>query len=317
MSNSEIKRDFSKKTEWICLNGEFVKWDEAKIHIMSHCIHYGSSVFEGIRCYKTEKGSMVFRLREHIERLYNSAKIYRMFPPISVDKYIELTLETIRKNKMESCYIRPLIYRGYGDAIGVDPTKNPVDYAIMVWDWGKYLGEDALTKGVAVCVSSWRRMAPDTMPTYAKAGSNYMSSALIKMEAIVNGYSEGIALDINGFVSEGSGENLFIIKDKKVYTPPLSCSILPGITRDSIITLLKEELKLEVLERNINREMLYIADELFFTGTASEVTPITSVDKIMIGNGQVGEITRKLQEIFFDIVEGRRDDKYNWLTPVY
>jgi len=309
-------RDFSKKTDWICINGEFVKWDDAKIHIMSHVIHYGSSVFEGIRCYKTPKGPMVMRLKEHIQRLYNSAKIYRMTPDISVDDYVELCLETIRKNKMEECYIRPLIYRGYGDAIGVDPTRNPVDYAIMVWEWGKYLGEDALTKGVDVCVSSWRRMAPDTMPTYAKAGSNYMSSALIKMEAILNGYVEGIALDVNGFVSEGSGENLFIIKGGEVYTPPLSCSILPGITRDSVIKLFREDLKVPVNERNINREMLYVADELFFTGTAAEVSPIRSVDKIQIGNGERGPLTEKVQTLLLSILTGKAPDKYGWLTPV-
>lgn len=309
-------RDFSKKTDWICINGEFVKWDDAKIHIMSHVIHYGSSVFEGIRCYKTPKGPMVMRLKEHIQRLYNSAKIYRMTPDISVDDYVELCLETIRKNKMEECYIRPLIYRGYGDSIGVDPTKNPVDYAIMVWEWGKYLGEDALTKGVDVCVSSWRRMAPDTMPTYAKAGSNYMSSALIKMEAILNGYVEGIALDVNGFVSEGSGENLFIIKGGEVYTPPLSCSILPGITRDSVIKLFREDLKVPVNERNINREMLYVADELFFTGTAAEVSPIRSVDKIQIGNGARGPLTEKVQTLLLSILTGKAPDKYGWLTPV-
>lgn len=310
------RRDFSKKTEWICLNGKFVKWDEAKIHVLSHCIHYGSTVFEGIRCYKNKNGSVVMRLKEHIQRLYDSAKIYRMFPEITIDDFIELCLETIRKNNMEHCYLRPIIYRGYGDSIGVDPTKNPVDYAIIVWDWGKYLGEDALENGVNVCVSSWRRMAPDTMPTYAKAGSNYMSSALIKMEAISLGFDEGIALDVNGFVSEGSGENLFIVKNNEVYTPPLSCSILPGITRDSIITLLRNELKIQVNEKNINREMLYLADELFFTGTASEVSPIVSVDKITIGNGKRGPITTKVQSLFFDIVEGKKEDKYGWLTPV-
>ncbi len=311
-----VAREFSKKTEWICINGKFVKWDDAKIHIMSHVIHYGSSVFEGIRCYKTPKGPMVMRLKEHIQRLFNSAKIYRMIPEISVDDFVELCLETIRKNKMQECYIRPLIYRGYGDAIGVDPVKNPVDYAIMVWEWGKYLGEDALTKGVDVCVSSWRRMAPDTMPTYAKAGSNYMSSALIKMEAILNGYVEGIALDVNGFVSEGSGENLFIIKGGEVYTPPLSCSILPGITRDSVIRLFREDLKVPVNEKNINREMLYIADELFFTGTAAEVSPIRSVDRIQIGNGARGPLTEKVQTLLLSILTGKVPDKYGWLTPV-
>jgi branched-chain amino acid aminotransferase len=311
-----VVRNFEKKTEWICINGDFVKWDDAKIHILSHCIHYGSTVFEGIRCYKTDRGPMVMRLKEHIERLYNSAKIYRMYLDISVNDFLELTLETIRRNNMQQCYIRPIVYRGYGNSMGVDPSGNPVDYAIMVWDWGKYLGPEALEKGVNACISSWRRLAPDTMPTYAKAGSNYMSSALIKMEAIANGYDEGIALDVTGYVTEGSGENVFMVKDGVLCTPPLSCSILPGITRDSLITLARNELKISVKEENINRETLYLADELFFSGTASEVTPVVMLDKMTIGSGKIGPITKKLQQLFFDIVEGRREDKYNWLKPV-
>jgi len=303
------------KTEWINLNGKFVKWDDANIHILSHVVHYGSCVFEGIRCYATPKGPMVMRLREHIQRLYNSAKIYRMTPPISLEDYIELCLETIRKNKMPACYIRPIIYRGYGE-VGVDPTPNPVDYAVMVWDWGAYLGPEALEKGVDVCVSSWRRLAPDTMPTLAKAASNYMSSALIKMEAKALGFTEGIALDVNGFVSEGSGENLFLVKDGTVYTPPLSCSVLPGITRESVMRLFEKDLGVDVCQCNINREMLYLADELFFTGTAAEVSPIRSVDKIQVGAGKRGPLTEKVQTLLLSILKGEKPDKYGWLTPV-
>jgi branched-chain amino acid aminotransferase len=303
-------------TDFIWMNGKFVKWSDANIHIMSHVIHYASCVFEGIRCYSTPKGPMVMRLREHIQRLYNSAKIYRMVPGISIDEYIEACLETVRRNKMEKCYIRPIIYRGYGDEIGVNPIPNPVDMAIMVWDWGAYLGEGALEKGVPVCVSSWRRLAPDTMPTFAKAASNYMSSALIKMEAISLGFHEGIALDIYGYVSEGSGENIFIVRNGEVCTPPLSCSVLPGITRDSIINLLREDLNIPVRECHVNREMLYLADELFFTGTAAEVSPISSVDKIPIGNGSRGPITEKVQSLFLSILKGQSPDKYGWLTPV-
>lgn len=304
-----------KKTDWIWMNGEFVTWDNANIHILSHVVHYGSSVFEGIRCYSTPKGPMVMRLKEHIQRLFNSAKIYRMVPNFSVDDLVEASLETIRRNKMEKCYIRPLIYRGYGD-VGVNPLPNPIDSAIMVWDWGAYLGADAISKGVEVCVSSWRRMAPDTMPTFAKAASNYMSSALIKMEAISLGYTEGIALDVFGYVSEGSGENLFLIKDGEVFTPPLSSSILPGITRASIIRLFREDLKIQVHECNLNREMLYLADELFFSGTAAEVTPISSVDKITVGSGSRGVITEKVQTLLLSILKGEAPDKYGWLTPV-
>ncbi len=303
------------KTEWIWMNGKFVKWDDANIHIMSHVIHYASCVFEGIRCYSTPKGPAVMRLREHIQRLYDSAKIYRMIPKISVDEFVEVCLETIRKNNMKQCYIRPIIYRGYGE-IGVNPLRNPVDMAVMVWEWGAYLGEEALAKGIPVCVSSWRRLAPDTMPTTAKAASNYMSGALIKMEALSLGFDEGIALDYNGYVSEGSGENIFVIRNGEVMTPPLSCSVLPGITRASVIQLLKEDLKIPVTECNINREVLYIADEIFFTGTAAEVTPVASVDKIGVGKGGRGPITEKVQTLLLSILQGKSPDKYGWLTPV-
>ncbi|MEW6684581.1 MAG: branched-chain amino acid transaminase [Candidatus Edwardsbacteria bacterium] len=302
------------KTEKIWMNGKFVNWDEAKIHVLSHVVHYGSSVFEGIRCYKTKKGSGVFRLKEHLERLFNSAKMYRMNIPYTIDEIFNACLETVKVNKMESCYIRPVVYRGYAE-LGVNPFPNPVDVAIAVWDWGKYLGPEALEKGVSVCVSTWNRMAPNTFPALAKCGANYMNSQLIKMEALLNGYSEGIALDVNGYVSEGSGENLFIVRWGKLQTPPLGASVLPGITRHSVITLAKD-LGLEVQEVLIPREALYIAEEVFFTGTAAEISPITSIDKIVIGDGKRGPIAKKLQDAFFAIVSGEEEDRHNWLTYV-
>lgn len=303
------------KTEWIWLNGEFVKWDDANIHILSHVIHYGTSVFEGIRCYGTPKGPQVLRLREHTQRLLNSAKIYRMECKWTVDELIEIQLETIRRNKMKACYIRPVLYRGYGD-VGVNPFGCPEQVAVAVWEWGAYLGPEALAKGIDVCVSSWARMAPNTLPAMAKCAANYMNSQLIKMEAIKNGYVEGIAVDNRGHLSEGSGENLFLIKDGVVHTPDLANSVLPGITRDGVLKILKEELKVEVREHSVSREMLYISDEIFFTGTAAEVTPIASVDKIQVGSGKRGPITEKVQSRYLDIVTGKAEDIYGWLTPV-
>jgi len=303
------------KTEWIWLNGEFVKWDDANIHILSHVIHYGTSVFEGIRCYATPKGPQVLRLREHTQRLLNSAKIYRMECKWSVDELMEIQLETIRRNHMKACYVRPVLYRGYGD-VGVNPFGCPEQVAVAVWEWGAYLGPEALAKGIDVCVSSWARMAPNTLPAMAKCAANYMNSQLIKMEAIKNGYVEGIAVDHCGHISEGSGENIFIIKDGVVHTPDLANSVLPGITRDGVLKLLKEEMKVEVREHSISREMLYVADEIFFTGTAAEVTPIASVDRIQVGSGRRGPITEKVQARYLDIVTGKAEDRYGWLTPV-
>jgi branched-chain amino acid aminotransferase len=296
----------------IWFNGEFVDWKEANVHALSHVVHYGSSVFEGIRCYKTRKGPAVFRLDEHVQRLYNSAKIYRMGIPYSQDDFCQAILDTIKINELEACYIRPAVFRGYAE-LGVYPLNCPMECMIAVWAWGKYLGEEALELGVDVGVSTWRRMAPNTMPNMAKAGSNYMNSQLAKMEAVSNGYDEAIMLDYQGMVSEGSGENIFMVNDGYLYTPPRASSLLAGITRDSIITLARE-MDLEVKEEEIPREMLYIADELFLTGTAAEVTPIRSVDRITIGSGSRGEITKKLQERFFAILDGEDDDKYDWLT---
>jgi branched-chain amino acid aminotransferase len=302
------------KSEKIWMNGKLVRWDDAKIHIGTHALHYGSAVFEGIRCYATPEGPAVFRLDTHTERLYNSAKIYRMDIPIPAAEFNAAVLETIAANRMDACYIRPLIYRGYGQ-LGVNPFPCPVEMAIMVWDWGKYLGTEALEKGVDVRVSSWTRIAPNTLPAMAKSAANYMNSQLIKMEAIKEGYSEGIALDAEGHISEGSGENLFIVKNGVVITPPLVSSVLPGITRDTVIALAQRQ-GYRVVEERVPREMVYLADELFFTGTAAEITPIRSVDKITIGSGARGPVTEALQRAFFDVIECRVPDEFGWLTFV-
>ncbi len=298
----------------IWFNGELVNWTDANIHVLSHVVHYGSSVFEGIRCYKTPKGAAVFRLKEHVNRLFNSAKIYRMDVDYTVEEFSEAIIDTVKVNDLDECYIRPVIFRGYGK-LGVHPLENPLECVIAAWSWGKYLGEESLEKGVDVGISTWRRLAPNTMPNMAKAGSNYMNSQLAKIESVENGYHEAIMLDYHGTVSEGSGENVFLVQDGVLFTPPISASILPGITRDAIIKLAKS-LDIEVREDNIPREMLYIADEVFLTGTAAEVTPIRSIDKIIIGNGGKGEITGKLQEKFFSLIDGYEEDKYNWLTYV-
>ncbi len=302
------------KSEYIWYDGEFVPWDEAKVHVLAHVLHYGSSVFEGIRCYSTPNGPAVFRLEPHLKRMYDSCKVYRMEIPFPQEELSEAILETIRRNKLNSCYIRPLVFRGYGQ-LGVEPRTCPVNVIVAVWEWGAYLGAEALEQGVDVGVSSWRRMAPDTFPASVKAGGHYTNSQLIRMEATDQGYEEGIALDVYGYVSEGSGENLFLVQDKVILTPPLASSILGGITRNSIITL-ANDLGYEVREQTITREQLYMADELFFTGTAAEVTPIRSVDHIVIGPGHRGPVTEALQEAFFAIVEGRAEDRHNWLTSV-
>ena len=304
-----------KPTERIWHNGRFINWDDAKIHVLSHVTSYGSSVFEGVRCYATESGPAIFRIREHVRRLFDSAKIYRMEIPYAQEQICAAMLELVRVNKLDSCYLRPLVLRGYGN-VSVMPTKdNPIEAYVACWEWGKYLGEEAIENGVDVCVSSWTRMAPNTLPALAKAGANYMNSQLIRMEAAINGYAEGIALDSSGYVSEGSGENLFVIRDGKIVTPPLGASVLPGITRDTVIELARA-MGIPVVESLIPREMLYIADELFFSGTAAEISPIRSVDRIVVGKGKRGPITERLQREFFAIVEGRAPDRFGWLTPV-
>jgi len=305
---------FNEEKGKIWFNGEFVNWKDANIHVLSHVVHYGSSVFEGIRCYKTKNGPAVFRLREHVERLFNSGKIYRMEIPYSVDEICNGIIETIKVNNLKDCYIRPIAFRGYKE-LGVYPLNCPLDTVIAAWEWGKYLGEDALENGVDLGVSTWRRMAPNTLPNMAKAGANYMNSQLAKMESVFNGFDEAIMLDYSGMVSEGSGENIFLVKDDVIYTPHSSLSILSGITRDSVIKL-AQELEIKVKEESIPREMLYLADEIFLTGTAAEITPVRSVDKIKIGSGKRGPLTEKLQTKFFNIVEGVDEDRFGWLTFV-
>ena len=301
-----------KATIW--MNGKFVPFEEATIHVLSHVVHYGSSAFEGIRAYDTPHGTAIYRLDRHVQRLLDSCKIARLDVPFLYDELMEATRETVRRNGGKACYIRPIVYRGY-KTLGVNPTGVPVDVAIATLNWGKYLGKDALERGIAVKVSSWRRAAPDTFPSLAKTGANYMNSQLIKLEAITDGYEEGIALDTFGYVAEGSGENIFLVKDNVLHTPTIANAILPGITRDSIITIAKD-LGIEVREEQIPREAPYIADEVFFTGTAAEITPITSIDKIGVGDGKVGAMTRRLQDSFFDIIEGRSRDRHGWLFPV-
>lgn len=303
-----------EKVEKIWMNGKLVNWDDAKIHILSHVVHYGSSLFEGIRCYNTKGGPAIFRLKAHTDRLFNSCKIYRMEIPFTKEQINKATLDLIKINKLDECYIRPVVYRGY-EQLGVDPTGCPVDVAIAVWRWGKYLGEDAIENGISACVSSWNRMAPNTFPAMAKSGANYMNAQLIKLEAKSHGYVEGIALDVYGYVSEGSGENVFIVRDGALITPPFGASILPGIIRNTVITF-GSEMGIKVKEENIPREALYIADEVFFTGSAAEITPINSIDGITIGNGKRGPITFKLQERFFKIVSGEEEDIHHWLTYV-
>lgn len=299
----------------IWMNGALVDWADAKIHIASHVVHYGSGVFEGARCYDTPRGSACFRLDAHMRRLYDSSKIYRMEPQVDQAAMTEAVLETIRANAFKACYIRPIIYRGY-HALGVNPFPCPVDAAVLTWEWGAYLGQDALERGVDVRIASWARSAPNTFPTLAKTSANYANSQLIKMEAITEGYSEGIALDTFGYLSEGSGQNLFIVRDNMLYTPPLTASILPGITRASVLTL-AHDLGFKVREEMLPRELLYIADEAFFAGTAVEITPIRSVDKIAIGNGRRGPITEAIQRAFFDVINGETPDRHGWLTYVY
>lgn len=304
-----------KEVEFIWMDGEFVHWEDAKIHILSHVIHYGSSAYEGLRAYETPKGTAIFRLKDHLKRLFDSAKIYRMEIPYAKDEITITIKKLIQKNKLKKCYIRPIVYRGFNE-LGVNPLNCSVKMAIAVWEWGKYLGIDALEKGVDVMVSSWRRVAPGTLPATAKVGANYMNSQLIKMEAIINGYIEGIALDYFGFLSEGgSGENLFLVRDGKIYTPSIDSSILIGITRDSVIKI-ANSLGISVIEGRIPREYIYTSDEAFFSGSAAEITPIRSVDKIVIGNGSRGPITKRIQDELLGIAEGKRKDKFGWLEFV-
>jgi branched-chain amino acid aminotransferase len=298
-------------TKNIWRNGQMIAWEKAQIHVMSHVVHYGSSVFEGLRCYAQPHGAGVFRLEEHMQRLLDSAKIYRMPVGYSLEELCSAVVDVIEANGVAPCDIRPVVFRGYGE-IGVNPLKSPVDVYIANFPWGKYVpGND----GADVCISSWNRLAPNTMPSLAKAGANYMNSQLIRMEAEINGYDEGIALDVNGTLSEGSGENLFLVRGGVLYTPPLANSALSGITRSSVLTIAKD-LGIAVVEQSLPREMLYVCDEAFFTGTAAEVTHLRSVDRILVGDGTMGPVTAAVHREFFGIVNGTKPDKYGWLTPV-
>jgi len=298
----------------IWIDGNMVDWKDANIHVLSHVVHYGTSVFEGIRAYKNENGVAVFRLKEHVQRLFDSAKIYKIDIPFTQEEIEEAILETVRINDLDGCYIRPIVFRGYGE-LGVNPLNCPVNVVIAAWEWGSYLGEEGMANGVDIGVSSWRKPAPDTFPALAKCGANYMISQLAKLEAIEHGYDEAIMLDYEGHVSEGSGENIFLVEGEKLFTPAMSSSNLKGITRDSIMTVARD-LGYEVVEEVISRERLYSADEVFFTGTAAEVTPIRSIDHRQIGIGKRGPVAEKLQKTFFDIVEAKVEDKYDWLSYI-
>jgi branched-chain amino acid aminotransferase len=301
-------------TEWIWRDGEFVRWADATVHVLAHSIQFGSSAFEGVRCYRTPQGPAIFRLEDHLQRLLDTCKIYRMDIKFSLDELVAATCEVVERNNIDSCYIRPMVVRGYGSA-GMMPTEAPVEVYIPCWPWGTYLGADALEKGVDACVSSWNRVAPNTLPAMAKMAGNYLSGQLIKGEALENGFAEGIALSTEGMVSEGSGQNVFVIQNGTIYTPTLNGTILHGITRHSVITLARD-LGFPVVERNIPREMLYLADEIFLTGTPSELTPVRSVDRISIGNGGRGPITTQVQKRFMDLIQGQGEDTYGWLTYV-
>jgi len=294
-------------------NGRLIRWKDATVHVLAHVVNYGSSVFEGIRCYKLPSGPAIFRANEHIQRLLDSAKIYRMDVDYTRDELVAAMVDLIGLNRIWPCYIRPIVLRGYGQ-VGVNPLNSPIEVFIANYEWGKYLGSDA-DQGVDVCVSSWTRIAPNTLPAMAKAGANYMNSQLIKMEAILNGYVEGIALDMNGYVSEGSGENLFVVRNGSLLTAPLGNSVLPGITRDSVLQI-SHDLGIPIVEQMIPREMLYIADEVFFSGTAAEITAVRSVDKISVKNGAVGPITKAIQREFYGVINGTLPDRHNWFTHV-
>lgn len=301
-------------TEWIWRDGAFIPWADAQVHVLSHSMQFGSAAFEGIRCYHTPQGPAIFRLREHLTRLINSIKIYRMEIPYSIDDLVAASRELVVRNKLDACYIRPMILRGYG-ASGMVPFESPIEVYLPCWPWGAYLGDEALANGVDACVSSWNRMAPNTVPALAKIAGNYLSGQLIKMEALANGFAEGIALGPGGTVSEGSGQNVFLVADGALITTPLDGTLLGGITRASIIALAARE-GIAVREQSIPREMLYTADEVFFTGTAAELTPVRSVDHIKIGAGGVGPVTKHMQTAFLDIAHGRAPDTFGWLTHV-
>ena len=303
-------------TQFIWFNGKLVHWEKATVHVLSHALHYGSSVFEGVRAYETPKGVAIFRLRDHTRRLFDSARIYRIPIPFSPEQLNDAQRQVIAANDLKrGAYIRPVVFRGYGE-IGVTPKQEPpTEVAIAAWEWGKYLGAEAEEQGVDVCISSWQRVAPNTLPALAKAGGNYLSSQLIGAEARRLGFAEGIGLSADGTLSEGSGENLFLVKDGVLLTPALAHSVLGGLTRDAVMRLARER-GFEVRECAIPRELLYIADEAFFTGTAVEITPIRSVDRLPVGAGKRGPVTETLQKAFFGLFSGQTPDKWGWLDYV-
>jgi branched-chain amino acid aminotransferase len=305
-----------KTSRYIWHDGELVPWEQATVHVLTHALHYGSSVFEGIRVYKTPNGPAAFRLTDHIQRMYRSAKVYWLKIPYEQPVIVAACKQVIRENELnEGAYIRPIAFRGYGEMGVAGNPDSPANCSIAAWEWGSYLGEDGLERGVDVCVSSWQRVAPNTVPALAKAGGNYLSSILVTLEARRLGFTEGIALNTQGFVSEGAGENIFLVREGVIYTPPVAASILSGITRDTVIKL-AESVGLTVLEQDIPRELLYIADEVFLTGTAAEVTPVRSVDKIEVGDGKRGPLTEKIQRAFFGLFNGSTTDKWGWLEPI-
>lgn len=300
------------KTDWIWKDGTFVRWEDCQVHVLAHSMQFGSSIFEGIRCYATPRGPAIFRLREHMVRFVNSAKVYRMDLAYSVDELMQANRELVVKNGLDACYLRPMIIRGYG-AAGMVPLESPIEVYLPCWPWGTYLGEGALENGVDVCISTWQRVAPNTIPAMAKVAGNYLGGQLIKMEALANGFAEAIALDTGGRVSEGSGQNVFLVRNGALYTPPVDGSLLPGITRDAVISLAKDA-GIPVHVEAIAREALYMADEIFFSGTAAEITPVRSVDRIKIGAGKPGPITQRLQADFENITHGKSPDPHGWLT---
>jgi len=302
------------EAKYVWLNGEFVKWEEAKIHVLSHALHYGSGVFEGIRAYKNSKGTFVFRLTDHLKRLFESAKIYFMDIPYSLEELVSATKELLRVNGLDECYIRPIAFRGYGE-MGLNPLNSPVDVAIAAWRWGAYLGEEGIRQGIRAKISSFRRIDVNVLPPAAKATGQYINSILAKVEALKDGYDEAILLDHRGFVSEGSGENIFAIKNGVIYTPPSSAGILKGITRDTVIKLALKT-GFAVTEQDLVRTDLYLADEVFFTGTAAEIVPIREIDRRPIGNGEPGPITRTLQQLFYDLISGKYPEFEEWLEYV-
>jgi branched-chain amino acid aminotransferase len=303
-----------KPADKIWFDGELIPWEQATVHVASHVLHYGSSVFEGIRAYETTRGTAIFCLDQHIDRLYNSCKIFRMEIPYTKEQLKQAIIETVKTNHDRACYIRPLVFRGY-ESLGINPLSCPVQVSVITFEWGRYLGPEAIEQGVDVGVSSWTRIAPNTLPAAAKIGGQYVNSQLIAMEAEHRGYVEGIALDSNGYLSEGSGENLFVVQNGQILTPPVAASILQGVTRNCVITL-AESVGYAVRQEMIPRELLYIADEAFFTGTAAEITPIRTVDGITIGAGRRGPITERLQQEFFGITSGDVPDRYGWLTAL-